>query len=944
MSAGSNKPNRLAFLTQTAPASYVAGLGRGASGFTTRSDIGPAREGPSAEVIAEAQARRGEEVEIDPEALQDPDNETGLFAGTVYEADDEEADRIYEAVDNKMDERRKARREAREKEEQEEFRVSRPKLQQQFADLKRGLATVSDAEWESLPEVGNLTGKKRKRDPRMYAVPDSVLVGDRDKLDYENSLDARQQENGGFISEVGDGGGALTNLVAIGQARDKVLGLKLDQIAGSGSTIDPKGYLTDLNSVIQKTEAEIGDIKRARMLFDSLVKSNPKHAPGWIAAACVEEHAGRMVTARKLIREGTDNCPKSEDVWLEAARLHQKEDAKIILANAVQHIPQSVKIWLAAAELEAEPSAKKRVMRKGKYTLIRGRECINKCPKLAVMHIPNSVRLWKENVNLEDSPAEARILLARATELIPASVELWLALARLETPERAKKVINQARKKVPTSHEIWIAAGRLIEEQAQVGQNEDGTDKTDAQRAAELEKVDQTLAMAVPQLRKHGAMLTRDQWLAEAEKCETEGSLRTAEAIVKASVAMEVEEEDRFDTWVADAESALSRGKVVVARSVLAYALRVLPDRRELWRKAADLEKAHGDRASLDGILSQAVKFCPQAEVLWLMSAKEKWLAGDVMAARSTLEQAFVANPESEAIWLAAVKLEAENGEMAVARELLIRARTVADTERIWMKCAVFERQQGQHTQALETLTTALQKYPTFDKLHMIKAQIYEDLGQIGEARAIYSKALKACPKSITLWALASRLEERDNKAIKARSLLEKARLVNPKEDALWAESVGVEERSTGVTQAKVVLARGLQECPNSGLLWSLAIWLEPRATRKARSVDALKKSSDDPVIICTVARLFWAEGKIEKARQWFQRAVATDKDLGEIWAWWLKFERQHGTKEHQQLVIDGCVVAEPHHSQAWQVVAKDLKNTGKSTKEVLELVTAKLP
>ncbi|CAE6418541.1 unnamed protein product [Rhizoctonia solani] len=881
MSAGGNKPNRLAFLTQTAPASYVAGLGRGASGFTTRSDIGPAREGPSAEAIAEAQTRRGEEVEIDPEQLQDPDNEVGLLAGTVYEADDEEADRIYDAVDSKMDERRKARREAREREEQEKFRASRPKLQQQFADLKRGLSTVSDAEWESLPEVGNLTGKKRKRDPRMYAVPDSILVGDRDKVDYENSLDSRQQENGGFMSEVGDGGGALTNLVAIGQARDKVLGLKLDQIAGSSSTVDPKGYLTDLNSVIQKTEAEIGDIKRARMLFDSLVKSNPKHSPGWIAAACVEEHAGRMVAARKLIREGTEHCPKSEDVWLEAARLHQKDDAKIILANAVQHIPQSVKIWLAAADLEVDPQAKKRVMRKGK----------------SVTHIPNSVRLWKENVNLEDSPAEARILLARATELIPASVELWLALARLETPERAKKVINQARKKVPTSHEIWIAAGRLIEEQARVGTNEDGTDKTDAQRAAELEKVDQTLAMAVPQLRKHGAMLTRDQWLAEAEKCETEGSLRTAEAIVKASVAMEVEEEDRFDTWVADAESALSRGKVVVARSVLAYALRVLPDRRELWRKAADLEKAYGDRASLDGILSQAVKFCPQAEVLWLMSAKEKWLAGDVMAARNTLEQAFVANPESEAIWLAAVKLEAENGEMAVARELLVRARTVADTERIWMKCAVFERQQGQHAQALETLTTALQKYPTFDKLHMVKAQIYEDLGQIGEARTTYSKALKACPKSVTLWTLASRLEERDNKAIKARSLLEKARLVNPKEDVLWAESVGVEERSTGAPQAKVVLARGLQECPTSGLLWSLAIWLEPRATRKARSVDALKKSSDDPVIVCTVARLFWAEGKIEKARQWFQRALTIDKDLGETWAWWLKFERQHGTK-----------------------------------------------
>ncbi len=145
--------------------------------------------------------------------------------------------------------------------------------------------------------------------------------------------------------------------------------------------MDPKGYLTSLDSVILKTDAEIGDIKRARMLFDSLVKSNPKHSPGWIAAACLEEHAGRMVAARKIIKAGCEQCPKSEDVWLEAARLHvsgyhvssciydtdctqNNDDAKVILANAVQHVGQSVKIWLAAADLEHDIKAKKRVLRK----------------------------------------------------------------------------------------------------------------------------------------------------------------------------------------------------------------------------------------------------------------------------------------------------------------------------------------------------------------------------------------------------------------------------------------------------------------------------------------------------------------------------------------------------------------------------------------------------
>ena len=93
----------------------------------------------------------------------------------------------------------------------------------------------------------------------------------------------------------------------------------------------------------------------------------------------------------------------------------------------------------------------------------------------------------------------------------------------------------------------------------------------------------------------------------------------------------------------------------------------------------------------------------------------------------------------------------------------------------------------------------------------------------------------------------------------------------------------------------------GLQECPSSGLLWSMAIWAEPRPTRKARSADALRKAGNDPWVLCSVARLLWGERKIEKARHWFERAVAANENpsdtWGDIWAWWLKFQRQHGTK-----------------------------------------------
>jgi len=122
-----------------------------------------------------------------------------------------------------------------------------------------------------------------------------------------------------------------------------------------------------------------------------------------------------------------------------------------------------------------------------------------------------------------------------------------------------------------------------------------------------------------------------------------------------------------------------------------------------------------------------------------------------------------------------------------------------------------------------------------------------------------------------------------------------------------------------------------------------MAIWAEARPQRKARSVDALKKCADDPLVICTVARLFWAERKIEKARQWFDRAVAAGPDIGDAWAWWIRFERQHGTAPLAEDVAARCVAAEPHHGATWQAIAKDDANRGRSTRELLELVAAAL-
>ncbi|KAF7632013.1 putative mRNA splicing factor [Aspergillus flavus] len=930
------------FLSQPAPENYVAGLGRGATGFTTRSDLGPAREGPTPEQIQAALAKRAQllgaapptaygagrekggkedkaEEEEDDERFQDPDNEVGLFAYGQFDQEDDEADRIYREVDEKMDKRRKARREIRERQEREDYERKNPKIQQQFADLKRSLASVSEDDWANLPEVGDLTGKNRRAKQnlrqRFYAVPDSVLASARDSTQFETTV----TDDGAHTDIQGEGvDGTITNFADISAARDKALKVKLDQAAisssgdsasGSATSIDPKGYLTSLTqSELKAGEVEIGDIKRVRVLLESVTRTNPKHAPGWIALARLEELAGRIVAARNCIAKGCELCPKSEDAWLENIRLNEGHNAKVIAANAIQNNDRSTRLWIEAMRLESEPRAKKNVLRQ------------------AILHIPQSVVIWKEAVNLEEDPVDARLLLAKAVEMIPLSVELWLALARLETPENAQKVLNAARKAVPTSYEIWIAASRLQEQM--------GT----------FNKVN-VMKRAVQSLARENAMLKREEWIAEAENCEEEGAILTCGAIIRETLGWGLDEDDdRKDIWMDDAKASIARGKYETARAIYAYALRVFVNRRSIWLAAADLERNHGTKEALWQVLEKAVEACPQSEELWLLLAKEKWQTGEIDEARRVLGRAFNQNPNNEDIWLAAVKLEADARQTDQARELLATARREAGTDRVWVKSVAFERQLGNADEALDLVNQGLQLYPKADKLWMMKGQIYESQNKYPQAREAYGTGTRACSRSVPLWLLASRLEEKAGAVVKARSVLDRARLAVPKSAELWTESVRVERRANNIAQAKILMAKALQEVPTSGLLWSESIWhLEPRAQRKARSLEAIKKVDNDPILFITVARIFWGERRLEKAMTWFEKAIVSDSDLGDGWAWYYKFLLQHGTEEKRADVVSKCISTEPKHGEVWQSVAKNPANAHKSTEEILKMVAERL-
>ena len=80
-------------------------------------------------------------------------------------------------------------------------------------------------------------------------------------------------------------------------------------------------FACEVNFIPHPLPTPHSDVKKARLLLKSVITTNPKHAPGWIAAARLEEVTGRMQTARNTIMRGCEVCPKNEDVWLEAVRL-----------------------------------------------------------------------------------------------------------------------------------------------------------------------------------------------------------------------------------------------------------------------------------------------------------------------------------------------------------------------------------------------------------------------------------------------------------------------------------------------------------------------------------------------------------------------------------------------------------------------------------------------
>lgn len=86
-------------------------------------------------------------------------------------------------------------------------------------------------------------------------------------------------------------------------------------------------------------------------------------------------------------------------------------------------------------------------------------------------------------------------LTRRASVSVVLCLQLWLALARLETYENARKVLNKARENIPTDRHIWITAAKLEEANGNT------------------QMVEKIIDRAITSLRANGVEINREQWI-----------------------------------------------------------------------------------------------------------------------------------------------------------------------------------------------------------------------------------------------------------------------------------------------------------------------------------------------------------------------------------------------------------------------------------------------
>lgn len=900
---------RKSFLDQEPPPGYIAGIGRGATGFVTQADLGSSKQLPIVSIPNKVNSTE------DLEIFKDAENDNNVIIST-NDKEDLEADKIYDGIEKYLEKKRgKKRKNDIDKKKDleingvviktEDAAKSIMSIADQFEDAKNDLASITTEQWKQLPESGDFTRRNKRlrneiqEQQRFYRNSDMIALSLKDSGAIEFELDEANNEiisnsikqQGNDKEHIGNDTEEKIDLLQLSRMKDKMLEYKIK--SGNqkiNSELDKVNYLDQLKP---SSKYNIGDYKKTRRLFAKLRESNPYKAQNWIASALLEYDANQFSRSKQLIQIGCEKCPKSEEIWLTNLKINADdlEACKVIVADAIKFNYKSISLWIKAVELEKDNLSKIRILRK------------------ALELLPDEPKFWLEIIKYEEDKNISIKMLQKAVQIIPKTLDLWIALADLQdTGDAIDTLINSVHYLTEEqSSKIWIKIAKLEEDRS-------------ANEVRINKYIDKAFCLK---------LCDKNFWYQEAEKSEKDKHVLTCHSIILQTLSKENYSPEEM---LSIAKRQGEKGNNEIASTVLVYLTSKYTDDFDAWLELFEMKRKLKDFESLFLYYEMALNSLPKESKLYIMYAKDKIrYDNDSEKVRSILSDALSQVPNNENLWIFSMDFEIKENKTLIVRHLFESSlkKLVNPCFEIWMKRINFEESLGNYKVTLDIVDEGLKKFPTNEFLYIKKGEIFTHLKEFESAKQSFVLGIELCQKNELLFIkLAEFYEKYFNNPIKSRSVLDQGISLHPKSDILHHSRLTLELKSDNRIHAQRLLSKALSLIPFSPLLWRDNIELATRQQVKNIYSMALKKTNDNPLIILAVARDLWKSGKIDKANQFFKACIEKDINYGDAYIYYYAFLLKFGSKEEMIKLEEQVLLHfELLHGTQWhELLRKNIK------------------
>ena len=907
------------------PPGYIPGLGRGAVGFTTRMDLGPNRNIENFQYLNEKNLNNY----IDPSnnnkiekfqaqlIKQKLSNDEKLFNNELMDDEDKDANEQYNFFDKYMSERNKNNKFKIENNKNNKARIS---IKQTFSDLKLNLKKMSDLDWENIPEVKDFS-KKRKKKERYIPMTDNEILSALNDTITPLNLDNNTN--------------SISKLENLSSAKNSYLQIMLDKtnnnINNNNNSIDAINYFSELsninnqNKLINYNKSEIQDIKKTKLLLNNLILTNQNNPSSWLALARLEELDGKVEEARKVILNSLKIITNNEDLWLEAARLLPINKSIEVLLKGLTYLKKSEKLWLTLINYEKDKNKQKEYL------------------KFALENVTSSEKLWKKLIdNEKDDIDKTKEILYKAIKYLPNSIEMWLALAKLETYEKSKKILENAIDLNKNSYDLYIHLAIL----------EETKEKNE-------EKILNVLNNAFEYFNKNNIKISNEEWIKESIKCEKINCIITAKNIIKLCI------QNNYNNNYKEIKKIFLKfinlcEKEGCLECIINIYLCILETNNYedtlLWLNLINFLKNYEKKNEIQNIIKLALDLCKknkQKETFSLLYAKYLLKEENITNSINFLTE-YYNKFKSTNIIIALIKLYNLQKNYDKSFELLKKNLDIKYDERLHMYLINQYRLIKDYQNSLNECDNLLNKNKYNYKIYLIKSQIHiESNNNIEESINILKECIKIIPDQPIIYIELSKyiLLLNDNNISESRTILEKGLSIknNENNELIWINLIELELKNNNIKIAKKILSRAINKFNiiykekkiKYTILLSYSIKFEDNNNRQSKAIDYLQLFNNDAYIMYTIGNIYSSLNDIINSRKWYENALRENKDIGDIWLFYYKSELDLNYEENKEEYLNNILKrfedSEPRHGILWPKIKKNIKNWNKNVKDILK-------